>query len=252
MRVRVGAGGGMGCPEAVASAFQMGADFVLTGTINQLCKQSGSCDRVRKALSEATYSDIAMAPAADMFDQGVQLQVLKKGTMFPSRAKKLWELFIAYPSLEAIPAPMMERLEKQTFKKTVASIWAETRSFFIDRIGDPEKIERAEKDPKLKMSLVFRWYLGQSSMWANRGVEDRALDYQVWCGPAIGSFNEFIKGTYLDPAVSGEFPDVVQANLQLLRGARFVLRCNEIKADPALRSAVPEAALRAYRPDKAL
>jgi len=252
MRVRVGAGGGMGCPEAAASAFQMGADFVLTGTINQLCKQSGSCDRVRKALSEATYSDIAMAPAADMFDQGVQLQVLKKGTMFPSRAKKLWELFIAYPSLEAIPAQMMERLEKQTFKKTVAQIWAETRSFFIDRIGDPEKIERAERDPKLKMSLVFRWYLGQSSMWANRGVEDRALDYQVWCGPAIGSFNEFIKGTYLDPAVSGEFPDVVQANLQLLRGARFVLRCNEIKADPALRSAVPEAALRAYRPDKAL
>ena len=47
MRVRVGAGGGIGSPEAAAAAFAMGADFVLTGTINQLCKQSGTCDQVR-------------------------------------------------------------------------------------------------------------------------------------------------------------------------------------------------------------
>jgi hypothetical protein len=33
----------------------------------------------------------------------VQLQVLKKGTMFASRAKKLYEFFVRYDSLEAIP-----------------------------------------------------------------------------------------------------------------------------------------------------
>merc|ERR1719395_390616 len=83
MRIRVGAGGGVGCPEAAAAAFAMGAYFIVTGTINQMCRQSGSCDIVRKQLSEATYSDITMAPAADMFEMGVDLQVLKKGTMFP-------------------------------------------------------------------------------------------------------------------------------------------------------------------------
>jgi len=69
----------------------MGADFIVTGSINQMCKQSGTCDIVRKQLSEATYSDVVMAPAADMFEMGVDLQVLKKGTMFPARAKKLYE-----------------------------------------------------------------------------------------------------------------------------------------------------------------
>ena len=101
MRIRVGAGGGVGCPEAAAAAFAMGADFIVTGTINQMCRQSGSCDIVRKQLSEATYSDITMAPAADMFEMGVDLQVLKKGTMFPARAKKLYEIFVQYPSLDA-------------------------------------------------------------------------------------------------------------------------------------------------------
>merc|ERR1719163_379549 len=49
MRVRVGAGGGIGCPEAAAAAFAMGADFVVTGTINQMSRQAGTVDQVRKA-----------------------------------------------------------------------------------------------------------------------------------------------------------------------------------------------------------
>merc|ERR1719353_2647384 len=58
MRVRVGAGGGIGCPESAAAAFAMGADFIVTGTINQMSRQAGTVDQVRKALSEATYSDV--------------------------------------------------------------------------------------------------------------------------------------------------------------------------------------------------
>merc|ERR1719472_47274 len=177
VRVRVGAGGGIGCPEAAAAAFAMGADFVLTGTINQLCRQAGTCDTVRKQLSEATYSDITMAPAADMFDQGVHLQVLKKGTMFPARAKKLYEIFVQYPSLDAIPADVSARLEKQVFRKPMQTIWDETVAFTLNQLKDPEKIARAERDPKLKMALVFRWYLGLSSAWANNGVSERSLDY---------------------------------------------------------------------------
>merc|ERR1719456_1264843 len=123
MYVRVGAGGGIGCPEAMAAVFAMGADFVVTGTINQMCRQSGTCDIVRKALSEATYSDVVMAPAADMFEAGVDLQVLKKGTMFPARAKKLYELFVQYPSLDALPAEQKQRLEKQLFRKTLEQVW---------------------------------------------------------------------------------------------------------------------------------
>ena len=249
MRIRVGAGGGIGCPEAAAAAFAMGADFIVTGTINQMSKQSGTCDIVRKQLSEATYSDVTMAPAADMFEMGVDLQVLKKGTMFPARAKKLYDLFVTYPSIEAIPADLQARLEKQVFRKPMAEIWAETVKFTLEQLKDPEKIARAEKDPKLKMALVFRWYLGLSSAWANNGVSERSLDYQVWCGPAIGSFNDFIRGSYLDPKVAGAFHDVYEANLQVLRGACVVRRCQQIKSDPRLAAAVSAAALAPYRPE---
>ena len=48
------------------------------------------------------------------------------------------------------------------------------------------------------MALVFRSYLGQASRWANAGLPDRRADYQIWCGPSMGSFNQWCKGTFLE------------------------------------------------------
>jgi PfaD family protein len=236
--VRVGVGGGIGCPAAMAAAFQMGAAFIITGSVNQIARQSGSSDIVRKELAKAAYSDVTMAPAADMFDQGVKLQVLKKGTMFASRAHKLWDLFCKYNSLDEIPQKDRERLEKKTFKQSIDAVWKETTNFYINRLHDEEKIKRAQNDPKLKMSLCFRWYLSKSSGWANRGEKDRKLDFQVWCGPAMGAYNDFVKGTYLDPHVTGVYPDAVQINLQLLTGCSFINRIQQIRSHPKLRNGV--------------
>jgi trans-AT polyketide synthase/acyltransferase/oxidoreductase domain-containing protein len=251
LRVRVGAGGGVGNPAAAAAAFQMGAAFVVTGTINQMARQSGSSDIVRGQLAKATYSDITMAPAADMFDQGVQLQVLKKGTMFAARAKKLYELFVRYDALDDIPAEERDRLERQVFRKPLDAVWAETVQYYVDVLKDAGKIEQAGRDPKLKMSLVFRWYLGLSSTWANAGVADRAMDYQVWCGPAIGAFNEFIRGSYLDPVVAKAYPSVDQINKELMRGACLLRRVALLRAKAARLGAldVLDAELVAYVPD---
>jgi len=227
--VRIGVGGGIGCPKAVHAAFTMGAAFVLTGTVNQIAKQSGSSDPVRKKLSKANYSDVTMAPAADMFDEGVKLQVLKKGTMFPARAKKLYEYFITYDSLDSIPKKDMAKIEKTIFQKPVAQVWEETKDFYINMLKDHDKVERAEHDPKLKMSLVFRWYLGLSSVWARIGLANRSLDYQVWCGPCIGSYNTFVSQSILDPEIAKEFPCVAQINLHLLRGASYLRRVEQLR-----------------------
>ena len=56
----------------------------------------------------------------------------------------------------------------------------------------------AAKDPKHKMALVIRSYLGQSSKWANSGDPSRKIDYQIWCGPAIGAFNQSVQGSFLE------------------------------------------------------
>ena len=78
------------------------------------------------------------------------------------------------------------------------NIWAGTKDYF-SRV-DPSKIPQAERNPKLKMALVFRWYLGNSSRWAVRGDPSRMFDMQIWCGQSMGAFNLWVKGTPLEKA----------------------------------------------------
>lgn len=220
-RLRVGAGGGLGTPAGVAAAFALGAAYVVTGSINQACVESGSSDLVRKMLAEAGQADVIMAPAADMFEMGVKLQVLKRGTLFAMRAAKLYELYRAYPSLEAIPAAERVRIEKDVFRMPLDAVWAETRAFWMQR--DPKHAARADADPKHRMALTFRWYLGLSSRWANAGEAARQVDYQVWCGPAMGAFNEWAKAGPLEKPENRRVADVANA---LLRGAAATTRAN--------------------------
>src|SRR5262249_2759055 len=49
--LRVGAAGGIATPASVAAAFAMGAAYVLTGSVNQACVESGSSDAVREMLA---------------------------------------------------------------------------------------------------------------------------------------------------------------------------------------------------------
>ena len=86
---------------------------------------------------------------------------------------------------------------------------------------------KAEADAKHRMALVFRWYLGQSSRWANAGVPDRKLDYQVWCGPAMGAFNEWSKGSFLEQPRNRT---VVTVALNLLYGAAITLRQVQLRS----------------------
>jgi trans-AT polyketide synthase, acyltransferase and oxidoreductase domains len=222
--LRVGAAGGIATPSSAAAGFAMGAGYVLVGSVNQACVEAGTCDAVRQMLADAQQADTTMCPAADMFEMGVKVQVLKRGTMFPMRASKLYELYREYPSIEAIPASERENLEKSMFKTSLADVWSGTVRYFQDR--DPGQIAKAEKDPKHKMALVFRWYLGQSSRWANSGVADRRVDYQIWCGPSMGAFNEWTKGTFLQQPANR---NVTVVGYNLLFGAAVMMRINSLR-----------------------
>ncbi len=226
--LRVGAAGGISTPAAAAAAFAMGAAYVLTGSINQACVESGSSDKVRAMLASAQQADVAMAPAADMFEMGVKVQVLKRGTMFAMRAAKLYEIYTGCASLETIPADQKAALERDLFRAPLETIWSSTREFFLKR--DPAQAERAEREPKHKMALVFRWYLGLASRWANAGEPTRQLDYQVWCGPAMGAFNEWARGTFLE--APGE-RRVVTVGLNILLGAAVLARLQALRLQGA-------------------
>ena len=224
-RIRVGAAGGIGTPHAAAAAFAMGAAYLVTGTINQACIESGTSDAVRARLAEASEADVTMAPAADMFEMGVELQVLRRGTLFPMRARKLWELYRTYDSLDALPDAERQGLERTVFRKPMAQVWQDTATFWQGR--DPEQVVKAERDPKHKMALCFRAYLGQASRWANQGLTEREPDYQVWCGPAIGGFNAWTAGTDF---AAPEHRRVVPISLSLLHGAAVLSRLSALRA----------------------
>lgn len=219
--LRVGAAGGIATPASALGAFAMGAAYIVTGTVNQACKESGSSDIVREMLSNAEQADVVMAPAVDMFEMGVKLQVLKRGTMFAMRGNKLYELYKKYNSLEELPEAEKTKLENTTFKMSLNEVWQKTEAFFTER--DPSQVEKAKQDPKHKMALIFRWYLGLSSRWANAGVEDRKVDYQVWCGPAMGAFNEWTRETFLSEPANR---DAVTVAMNILFGAAVLNRVN--------------------------
>jgi len=232
---RLGAAGGLGTPDAVAAAFALGADYVVTGTVNQSAVEAGLSAAAKAMLATAGVADCTMAPSADMFELGVKVQVLRKGTFFPQRAALLYELYREHASLEAIPADVRAKLEREIFGRPLEAIWADCVTFFQRR--DPRELAEAEKNPKHRLALVFRWYLGQSSHWPIVGEASRARDFQIWCGPAIGSFNQWVAGTFLEPV---ENRTVVQIGLNLLEGAAALTRAAQLRAHGV---AVPPSAL---------
>lgn len=223
--IRIGAAGGIGTPGAAAAAFALGAAYVQTGSVNQACVESGLHPRGRSMLAKVGMADVIMAPAADMFEMGVDVQVLKRGSLFAVRARKLYELYRSYPSFEAIPADDREKVEKQMLRNDFASAWASTREFWLKR--EPKQVERAERDPKHLMALVFRSYLGLASRWAIDGIEDRESDYQIWCGPAMGAFNRWVEGSFLEVP---EARTVAQVARNLLEGAAVLTRAQQLRS----------------------
>ena len=195
-KIRVGAAGGIGTPHAAASAFILGADFILTGSINQCTVEAGTSDAAKDMLQQAGVQDTAIAPAGDMFELGAKVQVLKRGLLFPARANKLYELYRNHGSLEEIDEKTREQIQTKYFKRSFEEVWEETRQYYMSYM--PEVIERAEGNPKHKLALIFRWYFVHSTRLSMKGSEAQRVDYQIQCGPAMGAFNEYVKGTHLE------------------------------------------------------
>jgi trans-AT polyketide synthase/acyltransferase/oxidoreductase domain-containing protein len=223
--LRCGAAGGMGTPHSVATAFGLGAAYVVTGTVNQSCLEAGTSAEVKEMLSRAGATDTVMAPAPDAFEAGSRVQVLRHGSLFGPRANQLHAVYREFASLEDIPVQRREQLERTVFRDSFENVWNTVVDYWTTR--GPGELTRAEADPKHRMALVFRWYLGRSSWWAIEGEAHRRIDYQVWAGPAMGAFNAWVRGSFLeDPRKR----DVVQVARNLLEGAAVITRAQQVRS----------------------
>jgi len=238
----IGLAGGIATPEAAAAAFEMGAAYILTGSVNQSCVEAGICDEVKTLLCQAQQADVAMAPAADMFEIGAKVQVLKRGTMFALRAAKLYNLYKSHTCFEEIDPGTRQEIENKILRAGFEQAWESTKQFFL-ATGQQREVHKAQNDPKHKMALVFRSYLGLSSKWAIQGIKDRKMDYQIWCGPSMGAFNQWAKSSFLEAPENRRTAEIA---LNLLLGACFHMRAAILKAQ----GIEPDAGEHFFRPMK--
>jgi trans-AT polyketide synthase/acyltransferase/oxidoreductase domain-containing protein len=194
-RIRIGAAGGIGTPHAAAAAFMMGADFILTGSINQCTQEAGTSEAVKDLLQEINVQDTAYAPAGDMFELGAKVQVARRGLFFAARANKLYELYQRHGALEEIDPKTREQIQQKYFKRSFEDVWRETSDYY--RAASPQKVREIESNPKQKMALIFKWYFVHTTRLAMHGANEQKVDYQIHCGPALGAFNQWVKDTEL-------------------------------------------------------
>ena len=223
-RLYVGAAGGIAEPRSALAAFSMGAAYVVSGSINQCCVEANTSTTVKKLLAQARPADITMAAAADMFEMGIQVQVLKRGTMFPMRAQRLYQLYRNYDSIAALPAAEQKNLATNFFHAPLDKVWKDTAAYFKHR--DPQQLDKAARDHKHQMALLFRNYLGKSSQWARHDDPDHRLDFQIWCGAAMGSFNAWVADSCLAPLTQRKIADVA---MNILFGAALLARLNMLR-----------------------
>jgi trans-AT polyketide synthase/acyltransferase/oxidoreductase domain-containing protein len=92
---------------------------------------------------------------------------------------------------------------------------------------NPKEAERAESDGNKRLALVARRYLFSGAQFARDGDPDHLADYQIWCGPAQGAFNEWAAGTFLEDISNRT---VRQIAWNLMEGAARITRASQLRA----------------------
>lgn len=192
----VGACGGMGSPEALAAAFFLGADFVMTTGINSCTPQSPLCPEARDLLAKVGVGDTTYAPAWETFELGGRMEVVRRGTLFAARAHKLQDIYRRGESLEALSESDRKWLEKHLLRTSIAEAWSRVQNELASVL--PQALAAAADSPRLRLSLLCKWYLW-SSLRAAHGSATPSSDFAIPCDSEMGALNEWLKGTPLQP-----------------------------------------------------
>ncbi len=188
-KVRVGVSGGIGTAQSAAAAFMMGADFIMTGSVNQCTAEAVTSETAKEMMSAIHVQDTGYIQAWDEYGLDGKIQIMKRGTLFKVRADKLYRIYQEVSSLDEIDEKTRTQIEERYFKMTFGDVMKELKR-------TSNQIEEATGKQKVK--LIFQWYDVQSKVWAMEGNPEHLSDYQIMCGPALGAFNEWVKGTELE------------------------------------------------------
>lgn len=214
-KIRVGATGAIATPKAAAAAFMMGADFIQTGSVNQCTVEANISDDAKDMLAQLDIQDTCYASALSMFEMGAKVQVMKKGVFFHVRANRLYEIYKNHNSFDEIDDDVKHTIEEKYFKESSKQVFEKCKKIF-----SYDEIDKANNDPKKKMALLFKWYLYNSFDLAKKGDKENSIDYQIYCSPGMGAFNNWVKGTRLE---NWRNRYVNEIGIEILRGAEAIL-----------------------------
>lgn len=194
-QARVGVAGGIGSKRAAVAMFLMGADFILTGSVNECTKEANLPNGVKDMLAEITVNDVTYVPSERLFELNKLVQVVKKGIFFPSRANILKSVYDVTDSVEAIPESMKVYIEHKILRTDFTTFYQQ-----IEQDLDDVQLKLAQSNEKYKMALVFKRYLRDSFQRTLQGNDDanEIVDYEIYCSAALGSLNEQLSGTPLE------------------------------------------------------
>ncbi|MEK4042691.1 ACP S-malonyltransferase [Paenibacillus sp. FSL H8-0048] len=215
-RMHIGAAGGIGTPEAAAGLFLMGADFILTGSINQCTVESGTSPEVKELLAQVSVYDMAYVPSRELFELGGKAQVVKKGLFFPARANKLYELYRSTASIQQLDSKTKSQLEDKYFGRPLADVLESSRQAM-----PPEEQAAVQADPKQQLAAVLKWYMTRGRISAISGDSGNKVNYSIMCGPAMGAFNQWVKGSPLEVWRNRRAGDIA---VRIMDGAARILR----------------------------
>lgn len=190
---RIGVAGGIGSPTVVSTLFNMGSDFILTGSINQCTIEADVADLIKEQLAQITTYDVGYAPSERLFELGKEVQVLKKGIFYPARAKKLKNIYDFVDSIDMIPSDIAQYIEERFFNAKLEKVYEN-----ITSKGFSEKrLELAAKNSKYKLSLVFKEYLKEAFNKTRKMnmTQDDLVNSVIYCSKAMGLLNEELKKT---------------------------------------------------------
>lgn len=185
--IPVGLAGGLGSPEAFAAALVMGAEFLMTGSINQCTPEAATSDHVKDLLAACEIQDTTTAPAAAAFELLTPMQVMRRGTLVSARAKRLRDVFERFSSWDEVDELTQDQIERRVLGETFDSA--------RQRAVHAHLLPPDEADPRAVFVGVIRSYLDHCAEAALAGDPEHQVDYLVPTGPAMGAFNSWAAGT---------------------------------------------------------
>ncbi|MFE5217385.1 MULTISPECIES: ACP S-malonyltransferase [unclassified Streptomyces] len=177
--VHVGLRGVVGTPEQAATAFALGAAFLVSTSLTACAPNARLSAQLGRTLTEVTDDDLTWAPTERYATLGVPARVVRRGTLFPARAHLLHRLLRAHRFLAEVPAARRRHIEEEV-------------------LGGPAAgLPPGALDGRVRTTDVFRWYVRETARRTGAGDPVRPLDHQLPCDPELTHFNRAALGTGL-------------------------------------------------------